>query len=386
MLVPPGADERATLLDSLARRASPSFEFFLFAIFSGAVLGAAYLLDSPALLLLGIILAPLLAPWVGLTLSVVTGSWRFFFQTLGGLLVAGLLVFLTGLLAGLAGHLWQPLPLVHASFYSHLWWPELIFVALGAAVLTISFVRSEQKPALPSIMLAYGLFLPLSAAGVGLGLGVTPIWPNGILVFLVHLALAILVGGLTLVALRFKPARLSGYLLPLIFGLLCLVVLVSFTGLPKVLREGILATRHSAALPTRTVGLSSKTPLSLTLTPTLASASSASSTSPTLTPVNSPEASATSTPVPTPIYALINAPSANGGARVRTEPAIGQQIVILVNGTLVQVLPEVQTVNGDNYAHIRMENNVEGWVLKSVLSVTARTFPANSTFTPALIP
>src|SRR5512135_3084203 len=70
MFVLPGAEERAALLDDLARRASPSFEFFLFALFCGAVLGAAYLLDFPALLLLGLLLAPLLTPWAGLTLAI----------------------------------------------------------------------------------------------------------------------------------------------------------------------------------------------------------------------------------------------------------------------------------------------------------------------------
>ncbi len=222
MLVMPGADERAAILDSLARRAFPSFEFFLFALLCGAVLGAAYLMDSPALLLLGILLAPLLTPWVGMTLAIQTGSWRFFFLTLGGVLVASLLVFLTGALAGLAGHLWLPLPLSQASFHSHLWWPDLFLVVLGAVLLTISFVRSEQKPVLPSIMLAYGLFLPLSAGGVGLGIGAASIWPNGVLVFLVHLALATLVAGITLAALRFKPAKASGIILPIIIGLLCL--------------------------------------------------------------------------------------------------------------------------------------------------------------------
>ena len=87
----------------LARRAFPSFEFFLFAFLCGAILGAAYLLNAPALLLVGVLLAPLLTPWVGMMLAAVTGSWRFFFLTLGVLLVAGALVFLTGALAGLAG-------------------------------------------------------------------------------------------------------------------------------------------------------------------------------------------------------------------------------------------------------------------------------------------
>ena len=40
MLVPPAADDRGEMLDTLARRAFPSFEFFLFAFLCGIVLGA----------------------------------------------------------------------------------------------------------------------------------------------------------------------------------------------------------------------------------------------------------------------------------------------------------------------------------------------------------
>ena len=125
LLVPLAADKRAALLDDLARRTFPSFEFFLFAFLCGVILGAAYLLNAPALLLLGVLLAPLLTPWVGLTLAAVTGSWRFFFLTLGGLLVAGVLVFLTGSLAGLAGRLWGNLPFYYARIHAQLWWPDL---------------------------------------------------------------------------------------------------------------------------------------------------------------------------------------------------------------------------------------------------------------------
>src|SRR5512136_1209256 len=244
MLVAPSAGERAALMDNLARRASPSFEFFLFAFLGGIILGAAYLLDSPALLLLGILVAPLLTPWVGLTLSIQTGSWRFFFLTLTSLLVASLLVFFSGVLAGWAGHLWLPLPLFHANIHSHLWWPDLFLVVLGAALLTISFTRSENKPILPSIMLAYGLFLPLSAGGVGMGIGDARIWPYGVLVFLVHLALAMLVSGIALAAMHFKPAKVGGYLLPIMFGLLSLAALVYFTGLTEIIRNGIITARR----------------------------------------------------------------------------------------------------------------------------------------------
>jgi len=161
-LVLPNATERSALLESLGRRATPSFEFFIFALLCGAVLGAGYLLDlkanSQAILLLGLLLAPLLTPWVGMVLAITTGSWRFFFLALGGVLVASGLVFLSSGLAGLAGRLWLPYP---ASFQpqayvrSHIWWLDLFIVALGAALLVVSFIRSEQKPVLPSLMLSY---------------------------------------------------------------------------------------------------------------------------------------------------------------------------------------------------------------------------------------
>ncbi len=377
MLVPAGADERAALLTSLARRAFPSFEFFLFALFCGAVLGAAYLLDSPALLLLGILLAPLLTPWVGLTLAVQTGSWRFFFLTLGAVLFAGLLVFSTGALAGLAGHLWLPLPLFNANLHSHLWWPDLVLVALGAILLTISFVRSEQKPVLPSIMLAYGLFLPLSAGGVGLGIGSTPVWPDGVLVFIVHLALAVLVGVITLAALRFRPAKVIGYFLPILIGISSVAALVYFTGLTTFIRDAIITTRSVEPTPT-TLVLPSKTPTS-TSTPT---------STPTFTATGT--ATDTTTPQPTPAYAVITSPS-GGGALIRSEPGGGAGVVLKVvsNGIIVQVLPEIQSVDGFTWVRIiykDVSGDVNGWVLTTVLTATTETPPVIPTLTPTPTP
>ena len=366
----PGADERAAILDGLARRAFPSIEFFVFALLGGAVMGAAYLMDSPAMLLLGILLAPLLTPWVGLILAIQTGSWRFFFQTLGGFLVASLLVFLTGTLAGWVGHLWQPLPISQASLHSHLWWPDLFLVALGAILLTISFVRSERRPILPSIMLAYGLFMPLSAGGFGLGIGIQSIWPDGAEVFLVHLALAMLVGGITLAALRFKPLKASGYLLPIIMGLLSLAALAYFTGLTRVIRDEILVTRQIVPTPTL-AALPTDTPTAL---PTVTVTS---------TPLPSDTPQPTATAQPTAVYAVIEA-ATGGGAYIRSEPGSGSgtALAVLINGTLVQVMPEIQSVSGISWVHVRW-NNVDGWVLTNVLLATTKTpLPPTPTFTP----
>jgi len=73
-LIAPGEDERAVMLENLARRAFPSLEFFIFSLLCGAVLGAGYILGAQSILLLGALISPLMTPWVGLTLASISGN------------------------------------------------------------------------------------------------------------------------------------------------------------------------------------------------------------------------------------------------------------------------------------------------------------------------
>ena len=203
---------RAALYEHLARRTFPSYELFVFALISGLILGLGYLFNAQALLFFGVLVAPLLTPWIGISLAVIAGSGRLFIQTLTALFVSSLLIFSSGLLAGLAS---RALPdsartFTEAFNHSHLWWHELLALTIGAIILTISFVRSEERPYLPSALLAYELLLPLCAAGFGLGSGVDGIWLQGLQVFLVHFVWATFFGMLTLFFLRFYPTTLSG--------------------------------------------------------------------------------------------------------------------------------------------------------------------------------
>jgi len=273
-LIPQSADERAALLEGLAKRTYPTVEFFIFSLLAGAILGAGFLLDSQALLFVGVLLVPLLMPWLGMTLATVTGSWRFFFQTLAAFVIGAALIFLTGLLAGFAARAFMPLTLNEAFYHSRLWWPHLVVLVLGAILLPISFVRSERRPLLPSAMLAYAFYLPLSAAAVGLGSGVPGIWPSGFIVFLIHFGLASLIGIVTLVIMGFRPYTLAGYTLGttlIVVGVLTLVLLSGF-GTVLASRFGLpgsapTATPDKLLLPTPT--LSESTPLPFTATPTL---------------------------------------------------------------------------------------------------------------------
>ena len=65
-----------------------------------------------------------------------------------------------------------------------------------------------RAPALPSVLLAYELYLPLAIAGLGLGSGVPHLWPDGLVIYAINLAWGALLGAVTLAILGFRPLTL----------------------------------------------------------------------------------------------------------------------------------------------------------------------------------
>lgn len=358
-LIPASNDARAAVLENLARRAFPSIEFFIFSLLGGAILGAGYLFDSQSILLLGILIAPLMAPWVGIVLATVTGSGRFFLQTLTGFVISAGLVFGSSLLAGTAAQVLPPESFLQAIIHSHLWWANILVLVLGSILLVTSFIRSEKHPILPSVMLTYELFLPLSVAGFGLGSGYSDFWPNGILVFSVHLALATLVGLLTLVVLGFRPRRFSGCFMSLLIGVLTLVVFARLSGADAFILNII---NKTPATPTsqEQAFFTSTSPVS----PTTQPATAGPSLTPTLQIPTTQPPTSTPTPQATPVYARI---SSETGANVRASPGSETIVVRLPNDYLVEILPEVEILNGITWLHIRTADGDEGWIIQSLV-------------------
>lgn len=395
--IPRDAEGRAALISSLARRSYPTYELFVYAVLCGAILGLGYILDSQALLLFGILLAPLLSPWIGLLLASLTGSARFFFETLMALLLSAVLVFGIGALAGFAARLLMPRTFNEVFIHSRIWWPELAVLALGAIILTISFVRSEAKPYLPSVMLAYGFFLPLSAGGFGLGGGINTVWPHGLLVFFVYFAWAGMFGLLTLMAMRFLPASVPGFLMSVALAAVFVATLVILmgggNGGPSFAMQPPQSTNTPAPAlsPTARVDLapvisaSSSTPVIETATPTapLPPTPVPLTLEVTLPPTATP--TITLTIEPTPVYARIRART--GGGVILRATAGGKGITVLDNYSIVQVLPDTQDVSGTTWAHVIANvggNHLDGWVVQLYLDVATPVPNWQPSDTPAV--
>ena len=366
LLAPLEADERAIVLDQFRRRTSPSFDFFLFSVVSGVIFCSGIVLNAPALLVLGAVFAPLMAPLIGLSFGTVVGSYKLFARSLVGMLIGSLLVFIVGIAAGLLGRIWMTSSLSLAYLNAELSWINLIVLSVGAIFAAATMAHHERSPSAPSVALAYTLFLPLSVAGFGFGSGAPHLFPDGLVVFAIHLAWAVLLGAITLAFLGFRPMTVWGYSLggvitliglALVFGFGAFSATLGWFGSPLAVPT-YTPTATSTRTPIPPTSTNTYTPVPPTLTPTV-----------TYTPTSTPVPTKTLTPTPVPVYARIDPPE---GAQIRSEPGFTGSIVAapIMQGMLVQVLGNPQQVEGYLWVQILvLEDGRQGWVLQSLLLI-----------------
>lgn len=358
-------DNRARL-DALTHQVAPSYDFFLLSLLAGLFLGASLLVQSRALLFLGILLAPFLGPVIGIAFSTAAGSSRLLFRSIFGLAISGLFIFGLGALAGALIPLLPFDPQAPITEWNQLQVVNFLLIAIGAAVSVYRLVKQpRQKPLLASAAMAYGLFPPVAAAGFNLTAAPGEDWIAPLAAAGIHLTWAVLVCIIMVILLGYPPRNLGGYLLTaLVIGLLVtpftppygsrnLVLVVTPTGSTP----AVVATQISTSTTV-------STPPTLTVTPEPIPTGTPSpdiSLTPSLTPTQ------TITPIPTPILARISAPT-GGGAYLRDNPD-GKIVSSILNGNLIEVISEpVYGKNGVIWVQIRMADGFVGWIVQSLLA------------------
>jgi hypothetical protein len=372
--------QRSEYLDDLFHLSAASFDFFVFALLSGIVLMLAILLDSQALYLLAALIAPFMAPIIGMALGLACGSIGFFLRSLVSLVIGGALIFGMGLLAGLLGPVSGGILPTQSYQHMQFTWPDAAVLALGTVVTVYLAARNPlSKPLVSSVALAYELFLPLGVAGFGLlgGAALPDLWPGGLMLFIVFTALAVVVGTIMFILQGVHPVKWLGALLAVV---LFLAILVGMVDLAAADWWGVdLFAAPETPTPTATLEPSA-TPTpepSLTPVPTATDTPQPPTLTPTSTATDTPLPTDTATltlgPSPTPVWGLVNAGAANG-VIIRPEPNSTEVVTTLLNGNLIQILPETANKGGVIWIHVRTTTGLEGWV-QAALIATATPRP-----------
>ena len=367
-LIPSGKGDRALYVGQIASRLVPSFDFFLFSFLSGLVLALGILLNSPAIYVLAALLSPFMAPLIGLGFSSAVGSFTFFIQSLASLLLGAGFIFGTGALGGWVSKLLPGLTFEQTLNHTQFTLPDFVLLTIGAVLAIYLTVRNpKQRSLVASVALSYEVYLPVGVAGFGLTSGVVGLFPEALKIAAVHVGWVLLLGTILLLFMRLRPFTFFGVLLSILVIAAAIYGLMVTSAFGAALQKQVLPqfTPPTAQSPSQLPVLSA----SLTPSPRPATQTAVVATStPTHTLVPTNTATVTITPKPTPVWAMVNSPSSTGIV-VREQPTFNSKyLTSLLNGALVQVLPETVFADNNYWVHVITDNGIEGWVVRSLIA------------------
>jgi hypothetical protein len=344
----------------------PSYDFFLSMVLMAVILIAAVWFDSPALFVLSAILAPFLSPVLGLSLATVAGSVSYFLQSIGSFFIGSGLVFGIGLAAGWILPTGDIATNLHSQYFTHFSVPNFLLLSISTLLCAGFLIRSKSAyPRVASVALAYTILIPAGLAGFGLASGSPGLWPDGLVVYLVHLSWAVLIATISTSLLGLRPRNIFGYTVS------TTIALISVAAFIALISVGTAYTAH-VALPSRTPTMTGTPTQTATITNTPIPPTRTLTPTKTLVPSHTP--SLTPTIGPTPVWAKVNAGDSDG-AFVRADPKFsGTLVTSLLNGMLVEILPEVTSNEGATWVHVRTLDGQEGWMVRALL-ITATPKP-----------
>lgn len=235
--------ERSQIYSQMRHSARADGDFYAYISLSSAIAIFGLLLNSAAVIIGAMLVAPLMSPILATAQGIVQGNLRMI-QRAGATTLKGASVAI-GVATVIAALFAELLPTEQILARTA---PNLLDlgVALAAgAVGAWAVSRASGAAAMPGVAIAVALVPPLCV--VGYGLGTSQFWISGgaFLLFLTNLAAIILVGALVFVLLGFRPTRVereAQVRRAAIISLLTVAILIIPLGLTtiKVSRQGRL--------------------------------------------------------------------------------------------------------------------------------------------------
>ncbi len=367
-------ERRQIFVEKLEERFSINFEYIVLNCVVSILLTIAFLTNQFGFLILALLIAPPIIPIYSISLGVSLGSIPFLRKAITSLFFAALITFSLGLFSGFIS---TQIDITYQSFWINFEgykWANFILISIGLLFAFAIIIRNpKQGISVANVAIAFIFYLPLFVCGISLfrkDLFNTQIAINA---FIVQFLFSIFFGVIILFISGVRSKGKKMYI-PLVFILLVVIGTAFFLISPKNSPDNNLVT-----LPIFT-----KTPTVLVATNTLETFVE-TTMSPLATHVF-PEESATEvlavptllipptytptvtlTPLSTPVWAEIMALESNG-VNVRSDPGYNGRIVsTILNGTLVEVLSEVEVVDNITWVHIRLPDQTEGWIVRDFL-------------------
>ena len=163
------AEDRRAAIDKLVAGAAPGPEFYLLLVLSTVIVTLGVLLDSAAVVIGGMLVAPIIAPILSLAMSIVMADVKLLIQSAKVLIVSMVLILIIALLISLTSLQLEPNTEILSRVQSSV---AYLIVAIAAGVAAaFAFARPKLSEAIPGIAVTVALLPPLVVAAIGIPLG-----------------------------------------------------------------------------------------------------------------------------------------------------------------------------------------------------------------------
>lgn len=196
-------EDRSEVYKQIRRGARPKTDFFMMIGLSSGIAALGLMLDSPAVIIGAMLVAPLMAAIMGMGLGVIQADGRLLQLAVKATAQGMLLAMLGGVLVGLIMPHSQPT----AEMISRTA-PSLL--DLGVALVSglagaYALCRKDVSASLPGVAIAAALVPPLTTAGIGLAWARWDIAGGAFLLFFTNLVAIVAAGGFIYFLLGFRP-------------------------------------------------------------------------------------------------------------------------------------------------------------------------------------
>lgn len=202
---------KAIVLNDLIDSSSPGTDYFVLIFLSCTIATLGLIMDSPAVIIGAMLVAPLMSPILGLSMSSISGLSHLFRRSLKGIIEGvGLAIALSALIAYLSYRLPygklanipnEVLVRTHPSLL------DLGVALAGGAAAAYALAHPRLSAALPGVAISTALMPPVCTIGIGIAFLDSSIIFGASLLFLTNFAAISFSGIITFALMGFSPGK-----------------------------------------------------------------------------------------------------------------------------------------------------------------------------------
>ena len=202
-------EDRIEAYRLIRRGARPTRDFFSMTALSAAIASLGLILDSAAVIIGAMLVAPLMSAIIGMGMAIIHGDMRFLLVTSTAVVKGTVIAVFTGFMLGLVNFYGEATAqILQRTSPSIL---DLLVALISGVAAAYALCRKNVSNSLPGVAIAVALVPPLATVGVCLSIGYWGLAIGAFKLFITNLVAIVFASALVFASFGFRPNQGAAY-------------------------------------------------------------------------------------------------------------------------------------------------------------------------------